>query len=493
MGARVAGPGAVSEELVDVALGAAETAGVDYADVRLVAPYRYLNIAVRDGVADALTSSTSAGLGVRVRTARAWGFAGTSDLTTAGVRAAARQAVRLARAASRSTRQPLSVTDDNGPINGRYSSPVREDPFEVGHEEIVALLTESERLLHVGPSVKSGAASFDAWEEVKWFRSTDGAAYRSRIVHVGAGIAATAIRAGMVQRRSWPASFGGDYAQAGFEFIRGLDLVSHAEAVGREALALLDAPACPTGTTTVVLESSQLALQVHESVGHAVELDRIYGNEAGYAGTSWVAADRIGSLPYGSPLMNVVADATEPGGLGTFGWDDEAVAAQRVPIVERGTLVGVLSSRESAAQLGLAHSGGTARADGPDRAPLIRMTNVDLRPGTMSLDELLSGVDEGVYLATNRSWSIDDKRLNFQFGTELGRRIVRGELGEIVRNPIYAGMTPEFWAKMDAVADASTWHLWGLPNCGKGQPSQVARVSHGAPVARFRHVPVRGG
>jgi TldD protein len=483
----------VSEELIDLALSVAEAPGIAYADVRLIAPHRYLSLAVRDGTASALTSSASAGLGVRVRTKRAWGFAGTTVLTATAARATARRAVRLAKAASATAPEPLHLTEDHGPINGRYASTIREDPFEVGLETAVELLRDAERRLHVGPAVKSGIASCQAWEEVKWFRSTDGAAYRSRIVHVGAGVSATAVRGAQVQRRSSPAAFGGDCAQAGFEFVRGLELPERAERAGAEALELLDAPACPTGTTTLVLDSSQLALQVHESVGHAVELDRIFGNEAAYAGTSWVPADGIGALHYGSELMNVVADATEPGGLGTFGWDDEGVEAQRVPIVERGTLKGVLSSRETAARLGLDHSGGTARADGPDRAPLIRMTNVDLLPGDRSLAEILADVDDGIFLETNRSWSIDDKRLNFQFGTELGRRIVKGELGGIVRNPIYAGMTPEFWSSMDAVGNAETWHLWGVPNCGKGQPSQTARVSHGAPVARFRNVAVRGG
>ncbi len=483
----------MSEELIELALGVAEAPGIAYADVRLIAPQRYLSLGVRDGTARALTASQSAGLGVRVRTDRAWGFAGTGDLTTSAVREAARTAVRLARAASRSAPGPLRMTDDPGPINGRYETPLREDPFAVPQDEILALLAEAERRLHVHPSVKSGVASFDAWEEVKWFRSTEGAAYRSRIVHLGAGVAATAIRGTEVQRRSSPTSFGGDARQTGFEYVRELALPEQAEAAGREAVALLDAPACPTGPTTLVLESSQLALQVHESVGHAVELDRILGTEAAFAGTSWVAPEKIGTLAYGSALMNVVADATEPNGLGTFGWDDEGVAAQSVPIVERGTLVGVLSSRETAARIGLAHSGGTSRADGPLRAPLIRMTNVDLQAGDRSFDELLAGVDDGVYLATNRSWSIDDKRLNFQFGTEAGRRIVKGELGGLVRNPIYAGMTPQFWGAMDAVGDRSTWHLWGFPTCGKGQPIQGGHVSHGAPAARFRNVQVRSG
>jgi TldD protein len=235
-----------------------------------------------------------------------------------------------------------------------------------------------------------------------------------------------------------------------------------------------------------------LALQVHESVGHATELDRILGMEAGYAGTSFLAPSDRQHLQYGSAGMNIVADATEPGGLGSFAWDDEGVPARRTKLVERGRLVGFLTSRETAALSGLTHSGATVRAEGFNRAPLIRMTNVDLLPGDRSFSDLLDGVRDGVYLTTNRSWSIDDKRLNFQFGTEIGWRIKNGELDGMVRNPIYAGMTPKFWASMDAVGDASTWHLWGVPNCGKGQPSQAARVGHGAPAARFRGVSLRG-
>jgi TldD protein len=480
------------EDLLRIALGVADASGVAYADVRMVAPQRYIHLAVRNGAASALTDARREGLGVRLRTERAWGFAATSELTAPAARDTARLAVRLARAAGRTAPERLRVTKDPSPRSGRYASVVRRDPFEVPREEILGLLKDAEARLHSGPEIKSGVASFQAWEETKWFSSSEGGSYRSHIVQVGAGVSATAVRGANVQRRSAPSSFGGDFSQAGFEFVEGLDLPERALSAGAEARALLSAPACPEGRTTLVLGSDQLALQVHESVGHAVELDRIFGSEAGFAGTSWVRPETLGQLRYGSVHMNVVADATEPGGLGTFGWDDEGVPAERTPIVQRGTLVGVLSSREWAARLGLRRSGGTARAQGPERAPLIRMTNVDLLPGDLSFDEVLEDIDRGVYLETNRSWSIDDKRLNFQFGTEVGYRIVRGELGELVRNPLYAGMTPEFWKSMDAVGDRTTWHLWGVTNCGKGQPGQVARVGHGAPVARFRDVAVRG-
>ena len=481
------------DELVALALRAAEVDGIVRAEVRVVSPQRSVHLAVQNGTASALTATLGAGLGVRVRTDRAWGFAATTDLAPAAARETVRTAIRLARAAGRTARQKLQVLEEAGPRNGRYETPLQQDPLEVPREETLELLKDSEARLHASPEVKSGLATFQAWDDTKWFGASDGTSYRSRIVHVGAGVCATAVRGSNVQKRSRPTSFGGDFAQAGYEFITRMALPSLAESAGREAVQLLDARVCPTGTTTLVLGSDQLALQVHESVGHATELDRIFGTEAAFAGTSWVTRDSIGTLRYGSPAMNVVADATVPGGLGTFGWDDEGVPARRTPLVDRGRLVGVLSSRESAAELGLPASGGTCRASGPDRAPLVRMTNVNLAPGDGSFEELLEGIDEGIYVETNRSWSIDDKRLNFQFGTEIGRRILHGELRELVRNPIYSGMTPTFWGSMDAAAGPATWHLWGIPNCGKGQPIQTARVSHGAPAARFRRVAVRGG
>ncbi len=481
------------DDLIETGIQAALRAGARYADVRAIAPLRYEHLAVRNGEASALTSSVRSGVGVRARTDRAWGFATAAELTRDAARSSGQLAARLAKAASRSVDRPLALTSDRSVRGGVYETSLTVDPFEVPRDQKVELLVRAEKALHVESAVKTGHASYEAWEERKWFGNSEGSSYRSRIVHVGAGVEATAIENGNVQQRSAPNSFGGDYRQGGWEFIESLGLPERSPEVGREAVALLHARRCPTGSTTLVLGSSQLALQVHESVGHATELDRILAMEAGYAGTSFLTPKDLGRLKYGSLLMNIVADATEPGGLGTFGWDDEGVPARRTPIVRRGRLVGALTSRETAARIGLRHSGATSRAEGFHRTPLIRMTNVDLQPGDHSFPELVEGVRDGVYLETNRSWSIDDRRLNFQFGTEAGFRIRKGEVAELVRNPLYAGMTPEFWASMDAVGNRSTWHLWGVPNCGKGQPGQTARVGHGAPMARFRRVAVRGG
>jgi TldD protein len=268
-----------------------------------------------------------------------------------------------------------------------------------------------------------------------------------------------------------------------------LNLEGEGPRVAEQAASLLRAPVCPAGVTTVVIDSEQMALQVHESVGHPTELDRVYGTEAAYAGTSFLHPGDLGSLRYGSDAMNITADPTTPGGLGTFGYDDEGVPAERTCVVERGVLRNFLSSRETAAKLGDG-DGGSMRADGWSRMPLVRMTNLHLEPGEGTLEDLLADVDDGVYFETNKSWSIDDKRLNFQFGTQVAREIKNGKLGRLLRDATYTGVTPVFWGSLDAVAGPASWVLYGLTNCGKGQPGQVAHVSHGAAPARFRNVQV---
>jgi TldD protein len=279
--------------------------------------------------------------------------------------------------------------------------------------------------------------------------------------------------------------------QAGYEGFLALDLPGEAPRVSAEAVALLRAPQCPSGPTTLILAGEQVGIQIHESVGHAVELDRVLGWEASYAGTSFVGADALGALRFGSEQMNVTADATLARGLGSYRWDDEGVESHTVPIVREGVLTGFLSSRESAAEIGLEHSGGCMRADGFARQPIVRMTNVNLEPGDAgTLADLIADTDRGLLIDTNRSWSIDDRRLHFQFEGEAGWEIKNGELGRMVRNPGYAGMTPQFWASCDAVCSASEWKLHAVLDCGKGEPGQTAHVSHGAAPARFRDVEV---
>ena len=323
----------------------------------------------------------------------------------------------------------------------------------------------------------------------KIFASSEGSYIEQTLVETGCGIEATAVGNGEVQNRSYPNSVGRHMGTEGWEFVQRYDLPGNARRIAEEAAALLQAKPCPSGVRTIILDGSQTALQVHESCGHPIELDRVFGAEAAFAGTSFLTTDKLGVFRYGSELVNMTIDATIPGGLGTFGFDDEGVPAQRVEVVKGGIFTGYLTSRETAAKLG-ERSNGAARASGWDRLPLIRMTNVNLEPGPWTLNDLIADTDDGIYLQTNRSWSIDDRRLNFQFGTEIAWEVKGGKLGDMIKNATYTGITPEFWGSCDAICGGDDWVVWGTPNCGKGQPEQVGHVGHGAAPARFRNVRV---
>jgi TldD protein len=459
-----------------------------YAEARHV-DERGESLSVRSGRVDDIDSSVSEGIGVRVRVGGGWGFAATREVTRAGAERALADALAIAEAQPAGPATPLAAVE---PAHGHWASPYEVDPFDVPLEEKLDLLFAAERALRTGDErLVRTVASTSAWRERKAFASTEGAACTQELVACGAGIAAYATDGTDLQVRSYPLSHGGQFAASGFESVRALDLPGNAPRVASEAIELLSAPPCPEGVRTIVLHGEQVALQVHESIGHALELDRILLGEASYAGTSWVGAGDFGSLRYGSERLHITADATLAGGLGSFGWDDEGVAAARADLIREGVLRGALSNRESAAAIGLDRSGGCARADGFARQPIVRMTNVSLEPGDVpALADLIADTGDGLYLETNRSWSIDDRRLQFQFATEVCREIRDGELGRLYRDGSYAGITPRFWGSLDAVCGPGEWRLWGLTSCGKGEPGQVMEVSHGTAPARFRDVQV---
>lgn len=446
------------------------------------------SVGVRNGAVDHVVLQEDEGLGVRVRVGSGWGFAATRDVSPAGAEQALARALALAEAQPTAGETPLAGVD---PASGRWVAPREIDPFALSLEDKLEHLFTAEALMRGDPRILRSDAVARSVRVRKALATTDGAAVSQEFVECGAGLSAVAAEGDELQIRSYPTSHGGDIAQAGWEHVLALDLAAHAPRVAAEAVELLTAPDCPAQVTTLVLHNEQLALQVHESIGHALELDRMLLGEASYAGTSWVAPTDLGSLRYGSEHLNVTADATLPGGLGSFAWDDEGVAGARTPLIEGGILRAALSNRESAAAVGLERSGGCARADGFTRQPIVRMTNVSIEPGDAgTLADLIAATDEGVYLENNRSWSIDDRRLQFQFATEVGREIRGGTLGRLLRNPSYAGITPRFWSSLDAVCSAAEWRAWGLVNCGKGEPGQFAHVSHGAAPARFRDVQI---
>src|ERR671933_47747 len=479
----------VVDDLMMRAIDTARQRGAQYADVRVVHSVAEL-IAVNNGVIETLTTTESVGFGVHVLANNAWGFASSRDLTAAEADRVTDLAFQIAQASALvANATPVEL----GPpvtSRGSYTTPIRVDPFSISSEEKVALLLQADAGMSKPAGITVRRGNLVAIRERKLFANTEGAQTDQTIYEVGGGLVATAVGGGEVQTRSYPNSFGRQQVTAGWETVQSWDLPGNAERIATEAVQLLTADPCPRDLrTTVILDGSQVALQVHESCGHPIELDRVFGTEAAYAGTSFLTPDKLGAFRYGSEYVNLTAEAVRPYGLGTFGWDDEGVPAQSTPIVRDGVFVGYLMSRETAPRLGLV-SNGCMRASGWNRIPLIRMTNVSLEPGTWALDDLIAATDSGIYMLTNRSWSIDDRRYNFQFGTEMGYEIKRGKLGRMLRNCTYTGITPEFWNSCDAVCSADEWVMWGTPNCGKGQPGQVAHTGHGAAPARFRNVRV---
>ena len=475
------------QDVLDRAMNMAQIRGAQYADARVI-ENETETLVLQNGDMRTLESSKNIGVGVRVLVNGAWGFASSRDLSLDEVDRVTDRAFEIARA---SALVPGGKVDLGPAVTsqGTYQTPVEIDPFSISLDQKISVMLEADKLLAKVPEIKARSLNLVFIKERKWFANTDGARTDQTIIETGGGMTATAVGEGEVQQRSYPSSWGRQQVTAGWETVLGWDLPGNAERIASEAVALLTADPCPSGRGDIILSGEQVALQIHESCGHPIELDRVYGTEAAYAGTSFLTTEKLNNFQYGSEVVNITAESVRPNGLGTFGWDDEGVPAQSTPIVKDGAFVGYLMSRETAPGLGLT-SNGSMRASGWNRIPLIRMTNVSLEPGTWSVDDIIADTDDGIYMETNRSWSIDDRRYNFQFGTEVGYEIKNGKLGKMLRNPTYTGITPEFWNSCDAICGEDEWVMWGTPNCGKGQPAQVAHTGHGAAPARFRDVQV---
>jgi TldD protein len=474
------------DELLQRALDAATSAGADYADVRSVETATE-SLSVRGPVVEGLDRSESMGFGVRVLVSGSWGHASSARLSSDEVTRVAQTAVEVARASATAQTRPVELVPEPA-HQDRWATAVDVDPFSVALEDKVGLLVAATEEMGRASNIRVARGTIDLLRQTTRFASSEGSRIEQQITHTGAGLEAIAVTDGEVQQRSYPGSFRGHFGAGGFEIVEAMDLPGNARRTAEEAAALLTADECPAGPTTLVLDGHQVMLQVHESVGHPTELDRVLGMEAAFAGTSFVGVEDLGKLRYGSEHVNITADATIDGGLGSFGYDDEGVAAQRVDLIRNGVLVGFQTSRETAASIGNERSNGTMRAEGWENFPLIRMTNVNLLPGVGSLEDLIADVDAGIFMVTNKSWSIDDKRKNFQFGCEIAWEIKKGTLGRMLKNPRYTGITTDFWSSCDAVAGEGDWRVWGTPNCGKGQPGQSMRVGHGTSPARFRNV-----
>ena len=467
--------------------------GATYIDIRVVKNASE-EIKIKNSAVEEATIKTDSGFGVRVLKNGAWGFHSSNKIDKHTLDQVVETAVKIAEASATRSKKPVKLAPVKT-IKDKWRTPWIKDPFDVPFKDKLELFLEAdETIREQSDYVKVSMVSYEARKIHKWFVSSEGSKIEAEIVFCGVGVSALATKNGDVQRRSLPTSFGGNYVKRGWEYVKSLNLVELAERVGKEATMLLDAKSCPSGKTTLILDSSQLALQIHESCGHPSEADRVLGTEASYAGTSFLTPDKLGKLKYGSEIVNIVMDPSPekyPEALGSYKYDDEGVPVKRTYIVKEGVFTGYQLSRETAVELGFEESNGAMRADNWNRIPLIRMSLISLEPGDWKSEEIIEDTKDGIYMETNRSWSIDDKRLNFQFGCELAWKIEKGEKKELLKNPVYQGITPEFWGNCDAIG--KDFFIWGIPNCGKGEPQQIMWVSHGASTARFRNVMVFSG
>jgi len=475
------------KDLLQIAIREAKRLGAEYADVRFM-DRKTEPLATKNGAVQMMASNEEKGFGVRVLAKGGWGFSSSNTVTEAELKRCAAEAVAIAKASARVQVTPVTLSPLD-PVQDSYRTKVKTDPFDIPMDKRLDFLRAIDAELKCLPEIRVAQSSLMALKEHKWFVSSEGSCIEQEIYETGASIAATAAGNGDVQRRSFA-----DYAAAGFEYVESLNLKDMASGLAKEAVDLLTADTCPKGETTLILGSSQLALQVHESCGHPIELDRVYGSEASFAGTSFLTPDLLGKYQYGSKDVTIVADATIPGGLGTFGYDDEGVPAQRTTIIDQGLFSNYLTSRETAPTLGQL-SNGTMRADSWSNIPLVRMVNINLEPGDWTLDEIIRDTKDGIFMESPKSWSLDDKRLNFHFSTEYAYEVKDGAITRLLKNPAYTDMTTHFWNACDAVSGkgAGEWHLWGMPSCAKGEPVQIAHVAHGAAPARFRNIKVGVG
>jgi len=441
------------------------------------------SIVLRNGIIEAITHNSDVGFGVRILKDSAWGFASSNEIKRSVADKVIKDALSIALASALVKSKDIALTALS-PQRGNYGTEIKIDPFKISLNDKIDLLLSCDRAMRKDKRIKISEASLRFHKNKVIFASTDDSFITQEFVISGGTIRVYAMDKGELQSRSY-----GDYSQRGYEFVKHMDFLENAPRIADDVLLLLDAEQCPQEQTTIIVDGDQMVLQVHESCGHPVELDRVLGTEASYAGTSFLTVDKYNNYRYGSDIVSIVADATVPGGLGTFGWDDEGVPGQRVHLVKNGMFVGYLSSRETAGIV-RTKSSGAMRADGWNRIPLIRMTNINLEPGAWKLEDMIGDTDDGVFMSTNKSWSIDDKRLNFQFGCEFARKIEKGKFTKVYKNPTYAGITPQFWKSCDAVANRDSWRMHGTPNCGKGEPGQTMFVGHGTTPARFRNVQI---
>lgn len=474
-------------ELADEALSRIRLAGAEYGDIRLLRSTTQ-TVNGEDGRISGVSDRVSRGFGVRVLYHGAWGFAASALISGAEVRRVADLAVAIAKGSAALVSDPVKLAAEPPQVM-KIATPFEIDPLGVPLEERTALLLESMEVIQSQSGIARSAAQIWAHRDEKLFASTEGARIDFDLRAIHGELRATAVHEGRFASRE----FNTPYLRTGYELIRTANLKTEAGRIAAEAVEKVKSPIVDAGKYDLLLDPEHLSLTIHESCGHPSELDRALGYEANYAGTSFLTPDKLGSFRYGSPAVNLIADNTEPGTLAATGFDDDGVECQRWHIIREGIFSGYCTSREVAGKIGETRSRGSCRADSWASVPIVRISNVGLEPGDGRLNDMIADIRRGILIEGHGSFSIDQKRYNFQFGGDAFWLIENGKRKHMLRDVIYTGITPEFWGSCDAVADASHRRKYGFITCGKGQPGQAGWMSHPASHARFRNVNVIRG
>jgi TldD protein len=474
------------KDLALLALDTAQSLGASYADVRFLT-HRRQDLLTEDLRVASINDRTDSGFGLRVLANGAWGFAGSSTLTREEVMRVAAEAVAIARASATALQRPVTWAPEAAHQRS-FRSQRQVDPFTVGIDQKIGLLLEINRRLLAHTGIQKAQGYMTLRQDEKLYANTDGSLMESDVVTSAAQYQATAVGEGDAKSRAYvppPLTLG-------YENIDDADLLAQTDRVADDALRHLSAKPCPVGRKDIILDPHNLALTIHESVGHATELDRVLGYEESLAGRSFVTPEKRKALEYGSERVTFRADNTLEHGLATHGFDDDGVLGQAWNIVDHGLFEEYGMGREVAAEMGYERSNGCSRADHWGSIPIVRIPNLSLMPGTepLSLEQIISDTDDGIYIEGMGSFSIDQMRCNFQFGGDAFWEVKRGKIVGMLKDVTYQAMTTEFWNSCDAIADERFWVKNGVLNCGKGDPMQVSQMTHGAAPARFRSVMV---
>jgi TldD protein len=476
-----------NSDLYQIALDEAKKLGATYADYRQE-EITQQGITITDGKPELVNRTYSKGFAVRIIAEGAWGFAADSIVSESSIRNVVAQAIQIAKASAMINKSAIELSD-RPVVEDNYITPIEKDPFAIPLAEKVERLTELEMLMRVDSQITTTSAFMTFTRNKKFFASLDGSKITQEIYQSGCGASCGVVKSHRERtERSYPTP-GGQWICGGYEVVDQFDFENGLPQIASETIALLTAKECPEKEMDLVLSSDLVSLQIHESVGHALELDRVFGYERNFSGVSFATPEKLGNFKYASDTVTFLCDSSFPGGLATYAYDDDGVKTKPVKLIDKGLLVNYLSDRETAGRIGK-QSTACCRAAGWKNVPIVRIPNILLLAGDKTFEEMISEIDEGIYISSPNSWSIDDNRDGFRLGGEIGWEIKNGKLGDMVKSPAYSGNTVDFWKSCDAIGNQDTWTLWGTPNCGKGQPGQNARTAQGTSPCRFRRVKI---